>query len=439
MNKKTVDFLGGIMKKSLLVLLAMVLLISPVFAAGNAEGDAGAVTELEFWSFWSPGTSKEAMMVAITEEFEAENPDIKINMSYIGMDITQKLRPLFVSKDAPDIIENNSSEISNFAAEKLLAPLNSYLDEKDYTGETVWKETFLKGGLESSMIEGNNYIIPMTLNITGWFFDKNLFSAQGIEAPKTWQGLLDSMQTLRSNGIEPIGIDGNVDFYGTWPFFNIAVRMAGLEKFQKAIKGEVSWNDPDFIAAANYFKQLVVFYEDGWRGQQYPGANASFVQGKTALMWIGSWIPGEVGEIKPDNFEFDFFAFPDLPNQKETRTLAEFKTNGWALPVDAKNTGDARVKFLKYLTTVDTMKKIEAESLSPSVKGAPQPKALGSLPQITDEIDAIMPFYCFTNEFEYKKFAADILRPAVMEFAFGEIESAEELVTTIDKKFKIMK
>lgn len=425
------------MKKSFLIFMVLVFIFSSVYAGGARE--AAPTRNVEFWSFWSPGTGREVMYNELKSAFEAENPDININFSFVGMDISQRLRPLFVSRDAPDIIENNDTEIKNFSKENLMRPLNDYLQGTDYTGQNTWADSFIFGSLESTQVDDSFYAIPMTVNVTGWFHDKNLFEKHGVQQPSTWDELISVMDTLKAAGVQPIGIDGNVDFYATWPFFNIAVRMAGIDKYLEALAGERSWNDPDFIAAANYFKQLVGYYEDGWRGQQYPGANAGFVQGRSAIMWVGSWIPGEVAEIAPPDFAFDFFPFPTLPDQKETRNIAEFKTNAWALPKDSRNNPDDAIQVLKYMTTVDSMEQFYKQDLSPSVIGAPQPEALARIPEVFEQVEEIMPFYCWTTEFEYRRFGADILRPALMDFAFGNIRTAEELVRIIDEQYRLMK
>ncbi len=418
------------MKKILMVAVFLLICLGFGFAGGQ-QGAAGEQV-VDHWSFWSPGTSRETLYLELEKEYEAENPGVDIQYSFVGMDILSKVRPLLVSGDPPDIIAQNSSNALILADEEVVEPLNKYLAEKDYSGSQTWKDTFLKGALEIAM-HGDNYMsIPMSIHVTSWFFDKNLFKGLGISKPSDWDELIAIMKKMQANGVEPIGIDGNVDVYATWPFFNIAARMAGHDKYMKALSRKASWNDPDFVKAAELNQELVSYYEEGWRGQQYPAANAGFVQGKTGLMWIGSWIPGEVNEIKPDSFDFDFFPFPELPGQKEKRTMVEYKTNGWMITKDAKNK-DGAAHWLKYMTTKGVQERFVKEALNPSTKGVAFSPALASIPAMLEKADLIVPFYVNTLEVGYKEYCASVVRPIVQQLNFGEIKTGNAFVKALDK------
>jgi len=419
------------MRKFLFTVVLLIICSNFGFAEGQA--DNGDKQVVEHWSFWSPGTNRETLYLELEKEYEATHPDVDIQYSFVGMDILSKVRPLLVSNDPPDVIENNATTALVLADEGVLEPLNGYLNGKDTSGSAVWKDTFLNGALEAGMFGDNYMSIPMSIHVTGWFYDKTLFSKLGINSPSDWNGLISIMDKMRSGGVEPIAVDGNVDYYTTWPFLNIAVRIAGYDKYMKALSREISWNDPDFIKAAKLYKELVSYYQDGWAGQQYPAANATFVQGKAGLMWVGSWIPGEVKEIMPDSFDFDFFTFPQLPGQKESRSIVEMKTNGWMIPKDAENK-DAAAEWLKFLTSKGVQERFVAEALNPSTKDVAWNPALAGVPEALEKAELIVPFYVGTLEPDFNEYTSSVVRPTIAQFAFGEIETAEDFVAAMDRK-----
>ena len=67
------------MKKITMLFLVAMLSVSMVFAQGNKESADSGVVELNFIETL-PSPSRTALIQSMIDEFEAQNPDIKINL-----------------------------------------------------------------------------------------------------------------------------------------------------------------------------------------------------------------------------------------------------------------------------------------------------------------------------------------------------------------------
>lgn len=442
-------------QKLVAVLLACMLLLSvSACGAGNTPKDNATTEEktvedtvsvettaaqqkevtLEMWSFFSPGTEQAKVYEGLVAQFTKENPNIKVDLQFVGQDIVTKLRPRFQQKDTPDLVLTNAQFTLIFAKDGLLKDLTADLDGKDYTASETWRDTFIKGTLDTTILDGKNYGIPEQLVITSWFYNKALFEKYSLQPPKTWEEFINVCDTLKKNGIDSIAQDGNVDLYLSWFFSNIAIRTVGFDKWMDTLnrKDGTSWNDPDFIAAATKLQQILPYFQKGFKGVQYPAANATFVQGKAAMMYIGSWIPQEVQSIMPADFKLGMFEFPTMDG-KETRKLVEAKTNGWVIPQDAKKKEEA-VKLLKYMSTKATAEQVVKLSMHSTIKGVNPPEVLKDVQSIIEAADVVTPQYSYLNSAEYMDWGTAVLLPLNTKFMFGDIATPEEFMKQVEEK-----
>ncbi|MDL2259093.1 extracellular solute-binding protein [Eubacteriales bacterium OttesenSCG-928-K08] len=402
-------------------------------APETPAGQEGPVV-VEFWTLYSPGTVQSDVYDQIVADFNASRTDIQVNITYAGQDIITKVRPSFVSKTPPDLIVSNTGLGGTLAAEGVVAPLNEYLDTMDYKGEAAWKDTFIDGALEAGcMREGNVYMIPVELAITAWFYNKAQFADLGLQVPTNWDEMTQLFQQLSDKGIAAIAADGNVDMYLGWYFTNLAIRAAGHDKFIAALNGEVSWTEPEFVEAAKKLQEMLPYFQKGFAGTQYPGANALFVQGTGAMMYVGSWIPQEIQSLMPDGFEIGMF---EWPNFAETDPhMVEVKCNGLFMPVDAKNK-EAAIEFAKYYTSKEVSEKIISLETHTATKGLSQPEALKDLENIVANADVVTPQYNYVYNVEYSDWAGAVLYPLNSNFMFGEIATPEEFMSQLDQGTK---
>ncbi|KQP54136.1 ABC transporter substrate-binding protein [Agreia sp. Leaf283] len=188
-------------------------------------------------------------------------------------------------------------------------------------------ETFEKEGLEGRVLPaaestikalyggGDLYALPTEFNIEGFWYNKQLLADNGIEAPVTWDDLVDAAATLDANGVQPFvaaGKDG-------WPITRLVgdyiARDLGPDALQKVADGDASLTDPEYVAAADAVAELGT---EGYFGPaagsiDYNTALNQFLTGGGAFFYMGSWALAAFNDPEQNKIGVDNIGFAPFP------------------------------------------------------------------------------------------------------------------------------
>ncbi|MDD4011126.1 MAG: sugar ABC transporter substrate-binding protein [Sphaerochaetaceae bacterium] len=178
-----------------LVLVAMVLAIAAfaVFASPVAEKTAEVVTlKMEQFSGSDATLSGDALRKMIAE-FEAQNPNIKVELQTIGYtDYFTQLQSKVVGGNAADVFELNYENFVAYASQGALADISSYL------GDT---SGFNKTALNAFNYQGTQYGVPNSFSNCVMFYNKALFDKAGLAYPTndwTWKDVEEASKKIMS-------------------------------------------------------------------------------------------------------------------------------------------------------------------------------------------------------------------------------------------------
>jgi len=219
------------MKKLLSILLCL-LLVCGTFCTALAEEtkivfcvNIQPQLPLEFWQ-------------SIADRYMAANPDVKV-----------------------EIIGNPSSNVTVFDYEKTLLGTDQFPDVMVMQNPADFVPSgallaFEDGDLdylidpEVGKIGGKQYVANYKKQIIGVFYNKDMFAANGIEVPNTWDELIAASDKLLAAGIQPFSLglkDG-------WPQGQLANMFAGTDLLAKdphwgakRNANEVKFNNPDLV------------------------------------------------------------------------------------------------------------------------------------------------------------------------------------------------
>ena len=151
------------------------------------------------------------------EKFEAENPDIKLNLDVVSWnDVYTEVDTRIASDNAPDIL--NIDVFANYANDGLLLPVSDYCPDDLY-------EDFFPSFIEQSVIDDTVWAVPDLASARALFCNADIFEEVGIDYPATWSELEDACQAIidyYDGEIYPWGIDMTTDegqaafAYYTW-------------------------------------------------------------------------------------------------------------------------------------------------------------------------------------------------------------------------------
>jgi raffinose/stachyose/melibiose transport system substrate-binding protein len=325
--------------------MASAILAGTVGAAGTVAQDP---VEIDWWHIQTndPGLS---LNQAIADEYMAEHPDVKINITVLENEaFKSKLALELQAGNAPDIFQSwGGGVLAEQAAAGMARPIADEI--------TDWVDTMNPAGMSIYQVDGVQYGIPYNFGLVGAWYNKDLFAQAGIEQPPaTWEEFLTDVQLLKDAGITPIALAAGDKWPAMFYWAYLALRAGGQAALEEAV-ATGNWDGAAFIEAGNQLKRLIDLepFQEGFLAAAYNRDQASTMgNGKAAIELMGQWAPGvEAAESESGTGIGDalgWFPFPALDGGTGLPTDVFGGADGYAVGKDAP---PEAVDFLKYLSS----------------------------------------------------------------------------------------
>jgi multiple sugar transport system substrate-binding protein/raffinose/stachyose/melibiose transport system substrate-binding protein len=205
--------------------LTSVLALSMAACGGDTPGgDSDGPVKMQLWHNSTTGDGK-AYWEAATAAYTKANPDVTFEITAIqNEDLDGKLQTAINSGDTPDIfMQRGGKKLADMVAA-------GAVQEMTYTDQT--KEE-MGTALDSNLVDGKRYVMPLAVLPGGLFYSQDLFDAAGItKNPTTITELNDAVSKLKASGVEAIALGGN----DAWPAAHWYYWFALRECSQEAIE-----------------------------------------------------------------------------------------------------------------------------------------------------------------------------------------------------------
>lgn len=298
---------------------------------------------------------------SVIEAYEAQNPDVKVELQDISSAEYQDVVNIMLSGgDTTDII--TVKDIPGYSAmlsRGQIVPLNDYI-EADGVDLAQYS-----GAAEELTYEGAIYALPFRSDIWILYYNKAVFDAAGIEYPSndiTW----DEFDALARQLTSGTGVD---KVYGahfhTW---RSTVQLATVQDGENTVIAE------DYGFMAPMYNMVTSMQDDGIImdfGELKTGSihySGVFKNGQAALLPMGSWFIGTLIQAKNNGeFEFDWgvAAYPH-PEGVEAGTTAGTLTS---LAINSNSEHkDAAWDFIKFYTGEEGAAILAASGTLPAVR-----------------------------------------------------------------------
>ena len=270
---------------------------------------ASAQTTIQF-STWDSGPLADYWSSKITE-FEAKNPDIKIDHLINPDQYESKIFTLIAADSAPDVMALFEVTTPLLTERGNLVNLNSFIeDDPDFD-----LTDFVPSTLELAEYNGGLYGLGSDVNPQILYYNTDLFEAAGVPLPKadwTWEDLKGAAEKLtienNENGVEQWGVGWFWQPSGAWWVPAIIQIWNNGGDFYNEERAEVLVNEPAAVGALQYWADMIA---DGLS----PGATdlggttpaALFQQGRLAMYLDGTWNIASFQEVP---FEWDIAPIP---------------------------------------------------------------------------------------------------------------------------------
>jgi ABC-type Fe3+ transport system substrate-binding protein len=315
-------------------------------ATTEEEGGAAVSGEISVMAVWT-GPEQQAFQ-AVLDGFTEANPDVAVNYTSAGDQLPTQLSTAIEGGNPPSVaVLPQPGLMTDFAAKDALKPL-------DYAAEDI--ETNLgESAVELGSVDGTLYgFLFKAANKSTIWQNVQAWEDAGVEAPTTWEELLEAAETLNASGIPAYSIGGADGWTLTDLFENIYLRTAGPEKYDQLSTHEIPWTDQSVKDALTEMGKIlgdtdnIVGGTAGALQTDFPTSvsNVFSESPKAAMVLEGDFVPGVVQSTLEPETGFNVFAFPEIGDSGQVVV-------GGGDTVVAFEDTPAVQALIKYLTTTE--------------------------------------------------------------------------------------
>lgn len=329
-----------IMKRATRRILA---LLSVAALLGFAAAQDTVTLDL-FYPGWD-SAEQERAVTGLIEEFEAQNPDIRIEIISTPFGVFQER--LFVtlrSGDAPDV---------GYIGARWLQELREGGFLRDISGvmEDLPREDWIQSTFEP--VEQGDELYAIADRVDPWviYYNQDLFEEAGVEGcPETMSDFIEAGRAITGDGVYGFGLVGAKHATQLGQFSNFLWAHHGSFVDEE---GNAAIDSPESVEALQFYADLHREY-----GIAQPSAVADsrdqvrqlFFTNQVAMMIDGPWAQGTIRELAPD-MNWGVCKIPQVEGHERNSVLSAWYYtvfSGTEHPEEAE-------RFVEYMLQAENM------------------------------------------------------------------------------------
>jgi len=304
-------------------ILAVVLLSAFLLCGCSAKDER---TPIQFASWGSK--SEVDIIKPMLDDFEKQNPDIRVDFMHIPQNYFQKIHLLFASNTAPDVIFINNLYLPVYA---------DFLQEMTPNGE------YYPQALEALSYDGKLYAIPRDVSNLVIFYNKDLFDKKGVPYPSagwTFEDFLKTAQKLTDE--KTFGVSFEED-----PLFYLPYLMSNGGGFYEMDKTESK-------DAIKFYADLRKKYHVAPLKSESASATMGqmFLQERVGMYLSGHWMMPKLRDEA--QFKWDIAQFP----KGTIGSIVPLDASGWTVSKSSKHKTEA-LKLVDFLSSKQSSEKFK--------------------------------------------------------------------------------
>jgi multiple sugar transport system substrate-binding protein len=291
------------------------------------------------------------IMTALINRFEAENPDVKVDVNVVAWPGYPQLTAQMAARDPPDLVTMHEGVISDYAAKGLLEPIEPLLAEAGLDSAS-----FTEASRQGVTIGGRIYGLPWDTH--GGLFHVNtaLFAKAGLMRggkpvlPTSPGELIAQARQFQARTGKPYLIQSNVG--------DPAYAARNQYTYMMAL-GAPLFPDPKHIRLATpEGRTVAAFFRRinaerlGTQNMDTPAAIAAFVSGEGGIYPTGTWMIGSFEKEaetpgRPLYRSYAVFPYPHLWGE----TVEFVSGHSWVVPARKRSPGQrtAIARFFRFM------------------------------------------------------------------------------------------
>ncbi len=278
----------------------------------------------------------------VIRDFEAENPDIQVNLQiFTWSEGRQKIADLVAQGKPPTLARVATRWIPEYVAAGWLEPVDGYMTPE-------FRAQFIPLLInEGAQYEGRTFGLPTTVTTRALYYNKALFRQAGLDSPpQNWAELKESARLIDALGpdINGFGIQGKESETSTY-FYYFLWGNGGRTLSEDGTRP--MFNRPEGVEAAAFLKEMI---DEGLTQPNPENSNRAdlenaFFSGKLGMVITAPMLATRLQREAP-GLEYGLSV---IPYQKTQTTFAALDTLILFKQAEEKNK-QAAWKFVEFLS-----------------------------------------------------------------------------------------
>lgn len=308
----------------------------------------------------------------------------------------EKLKTLIAGGNMPDIIDIDATPYCQELVDAgYLVDMNAWLKDNELY------DSFLPISLAyQEFTDGDLYTLPMELNAEMIWYNKEIFEKCGItKTPTSLNEWLDDCEIIKNAGYTPISVDG-ID---RWPVLRYLAMApyaeTGNDYAIKLANGEVSMGDETGLKGLDFYTKIGQYFQDGFATTDYAAAQSMFINGESAMYYIGTWEFAAMNDLYNEG-KIDYFFMPNSIDA-EGDGKPYCVNSGIGMAFNSETFDEKSADFIKYVIENYGAMYASYDQLTPIKCELPEDHEYSDLYlRVTDEVadlgtDFMKPWDCY--------------------------------------------
>ncbi len=279
---------------ALLSLLVSILLVIPLLSACQS-----GVTTITFVFLTSSQDKAEAYWQQVVSDFEAQNPDLGVNLIITNWtDGPPMIAQMVAAGRVPELAKVSTRSLPQYVFAGHAEPIDDYMSPE-------FREQFYPRLMEEgTQYQGRTFGVPIAYTTRALYYNKDIFAQAGItEAPKTWEDLREAAIKIGQlpSDVAGFGLQGDKKHVETSTYFYYFLwGNGGNALTPDGVRA--SFNSPEGLEALTFLQTLI---EEGGTQSDPTAYNRkaledAFVRGEIAMVITFNGLAKRLASEAPD-------------------------------------------------------------------------------------------------------------------------------------------
>jgi raffinose/stachyose/melibiose transport system substrate-binding protein len=320
-------------------------------SSSNNGGSGSGNLAIHFLSVQNNSQAWPTILSAITAAYAKTHAGTTFTVDYVPQtNLYQKVQLLAAQGALPVLYNTPASDtVAQLMKNGELLDLEPILQQLGVSQQIVPAAI----SISKKIFHESFVALPFELNIEGFWYNKQVFSQNGLQPPTTWDELSQIAAKLQGKGIQPFAASGIQGWPLTRLIGNYLFRKIGPTALDDVQSGKAKLTDPAYVEAA---QQVANWGKQGYFGKgvstlDYTPALDLFLQGKAAMIYMGSWALADFNNSSETTIGSDnigYFRFPNVVGGAGTSDQTPMNS-GQTTSVNKAKYTDAFGQWLAYI------------------------------------------------------------------------------------------